>query len=168
MGAEPPDEYVRAWTERTAARPEPVRSRPESVVLFRVGAEWFALPTEVCEQVVPGCLVHTLPGRGGPVLRGIGSVGGELFLVISLAGLLAAPQPAAPSGRTMILRWLGSRYACPVDEVHGVHRFHPEDRLRTPDTAASTFTEGLFPWNGAIVARLAVEPLFGALERELS
>jgi len=164
------EEERREWTRRIAAPRAEERSTPESAFLFRVGGEWLALPTATCERVVDACVVHTLPHRRGEVLLGIGSIRGDLILTVSLAALLGIPREPAPAkGRTLVLDAAGARFAAPVDEVHGIHRYHPDERAPLPGTLAAeqSFTTHLLPWGGRMVGLLDAARLFEALERSV-
>ena len=43
----PPADYLRESTERVAAQKQTVEPGTKSVVIFRIGLEWLALPTSV-------------------------------------------------------------------------------------------------------------------------
>lgn len=87
-----------------------------SVVIFRLGDEWLALPTQTLQEVValgtavspasgdeaqapgidlpasalaPRCVIHSLPHRRGSVVLGLVNVRGELVICVSLGRLLS-------------------------------------------------------------------------------
>jgi chemotaxis-related protein WspD len=85
----------------------------------------------------------------------------------------AASAPAANGAipRLVVTQWQTGRLAFPVDEVHGVARLAREEILEPPATLAAsgtTFTTGLFQWQGRTVGFLDAEALFAALNRQLS
>ena len=63
-------------------------------MVFRIGAEWIGLPTDVFQEVAEECIVHTLPHRRGGVLAGLVNVRGELLLCVALEILLGM-EPAS-------------------------------------------------------------------------
>ncbi len=63
------------------------------------------------------------------------------------------------------------RAVCPVDEIHGIHQFHPQQAQDVPATvakSASTFTRKILPWRERSVGLLNHELLFIALKRSFA
>lgn len=148
-----------------AAATEP-EGGTESVTIFRIGTEWFALPTLALDEIVGARPVHTLPHKRNPALLGLVNVRGELVLCISMASLLISGQHDVENGRLIIVRHPGGRLACPVHEVHHTHHYSPDRLEPVPATvgrSASSLTRGLLSWRGRTVARLDEEALFDAL-----
>lgn len=143
------DSELRELTERIAAPLENGRAETESAFIFRAGSEWFAMPTRACERAIEKCIVHSVPHRRGGVLLGLGSVEGDLLPVVSLGVLLAARGDVSnTTGRVLLISWKQRRFAAPVDDVYGVHRYGPDDLLPLPATLAgnAAFTVGLLAW----------------------
>src|SRR5262249_15534027 len=82
-----PDGYLDEWTWRWSAPVEEAAADLESVLIFRLGEEWLALPVRVLLEVTPAKSVHRIPHRGG-LLAGLVNVRGELHLCVWLAQLL--------------------------------------------------------------------------------
>lgn len=165
-----PEDYRREWTERVAAPAALERARLESAFLFRVGPEWLALPTAVCDRVVDSWTLHSLPHLRSEAVLGLGSIRGELILAVSLGALLGLPSgTAAGGGRMLVLGRDSARFAAPVDEVYGIHRYDPTERTPLPRTVAAerAFTIGLLPWEGRTVGFLDAERVLDALHRSL-
>jgi chemotaxis-related protein WspD len=110
-----------------------------------------------------------VPHRRGGVLLGIGSVEGDLLPVVSLAALLHPRGTAGvtTSERILLINWKQRRFAAPVEDVHGVFRYHPEELLPPPATlaAGSAFVSGLLPWRNHSVGLLNPTRLFDGLVR---
>ncbi|MEO5510097.1 MAG: chemotaxis protein CheW [Longimicrobiales bacterium] len=159
-------EALREATERVAAPIASDRAKTESAFIFRVGAEWFALPTSACDSVIDPCSVHSVPHRSGGLLLGIGNVAGDIVLVISLPALLGigsvGPPDTSDSNRMLLFTWKRSPFALPVNEVAGVERFHPDDLVPAPNTlaGATAFTTSLLSWNGRMVGWLEPDRLY--------
>ena len=69
-----------------------------------------------------------------------------------------------------MIRREGVRVVCPVDEVHGIHRFHPRELKDVPTTVAKatvTYSTALLPWQGHSVGTLDDQLLFYTLKRSL-
>ncbi len=144
----------------------------ESAVIFRVGAEWFALSTLLLDEIVSLRAVHSLPHRRNPALLGLANVRGELVACVSIARLLvgeaAAPQP---QGRLIVVRHASGRLAFPVDEVQHTHRYRPDELRPVPATvakSASAFTRNLLLWRDRTVGCLDERLVLEALNRSLT
>jgi chemotaxis-related protein WspD len=177
LDGSPPGDYLQ---ERTAhfARPTAIdATETRSVVIFRVGSEWLALPTTVVVEVANLLPIHSLPHRQNGIVLGLGSVRGELLICVSLRevlGVAAAAEQrtdgATAHRRVLVIRREDVRAVCPVDEVHGIHRFHSKDLKEVPTTvarAAVNYSTALLAWRQHAVAMLDAELLFYTIKRSL-
>jgi chemotaxis-related protein WspD len=170
----PPD-YRRECTERFACGRQPAAPGKSSIVIFRLGREWLALPADVFQEVAERQRVHSLPHRLGLVL-GLVNIRGELLVCVSVARFLgvedaAAPQSLPARDRLLVANWSGHRFVFPADEVHGVHRLFAPEIKPPPMTVARTSpacTRGVFLWRQRPVGLLDANLLFSALNRSLS
>lgn len=167
LDRELPADYRR---EQTLHYAEPKRlTQPVriSVIIFRLGTEWFALPTTTLQEVAERRFLHTVPHRRHSLVLGLVNVRGELMICASLARLLGLEQtmpyvvtdrsesrvarnPTVPRfDRMLVTQWDGQRLVFPVDEVHGIHRLQ-RDEMKAPPAMISkstlTHTQGIFPW----------------------
>ena len=73
--------------------------------------------------------------------------------------------------RLLVARWDSQRVVFPVDEVHGIQRFEP-DQLREPPATLSksgtSYTKGVLPWRNSVAGWLDAELLFPALNGNLA
>jgi chemotaxis-related protein WspD len=170
----PPADYQRYWTEYFSAERKRAAPGRISAVIFRIGAEWFALSTRAFQEVTERRAIHSLPHRGNGVVLGLTNVRGELLVCVSLGKLLGVDPAAAPaeSGqRLVVAEWQGSLVTFPVDEVHGVHRFHPQDLHEVPATVARAnpaLTQSILTWKDRKVGCLDEESLFSTINRSLA
>jgi chemotaxis-related protein WspD len=180
LDADVPDGYFADRTAHVAeaAHVEEVDDT-RSVVIFRVASEWLALPTSVVIEVANLLPIHSLPHRQNGVVLGLASVRGELLVCVSLSHVVAGePLAAAKHGsgatayrRLLVIRREAVRLVCPVDEVHGIHRFHPRELKGVPTTVAKatvTYSTALLPWQGHSVGTLDDQLLFYTLKRSLA
>src|SRR5262245_44491396 len=65
LDAPSPPGYLDEWTDRLAAPPELAASDLQSVLVFRLGEEWLALPARVLVEVTTPRPVRRVPHRGG-------------------------------------------------------------------------------------------------------
>ena len=176
-----PEGYLDFWTERIARPRQEQRKGTRSVVIFRIGEEWLALPAEIFWEVAELRPIHTLPHRKDALVLGLTAIRGELLICIALPRLLgfdaAVAAPAVRSqGRSVYERLLvvgqsGERVVFPVHEVHAGVRYHPDDLQPVPATVAQSttpFTTGLLAWEGRNVGVLDEALLFYALGRQLA
>ncbi|XHR27423.1 MAG: chemotaxis protein CheW [Chthoniobacteraceae bacterium] len=179
-----PEGYRESWTERVAHARAPKLAGTRSIVIFRVGAEWLALPTACFLEVAQLRPIHSLPHRSGALVRGLTVIRGELVTCISLAHLLGVNVANAPEaepvkaakGRNAYERLLvvgreGERVVFAVDEVHSGVRYHPNDLKPIPSTVSQStysYTQGLLEWEGHSVGVLDDSLLFYTLGRQLA
>ena len=173
LHGEPPADYLREWTERLARpRPDAESVKTLSVMIFRLGAEWFALPSAVFQEVAEPRPVHSLPHRRGKILRGLVNIRGELVMCVSLGGALHVEETPAGAGRErlLVVATPDGRLAFAVAEVHGIERFAPDQVQPVPGTlalASGRFTRGILPWQDRRVGYVDDASLFQNLNRSL-
>lgn len=175
LDAPSPEGYQEEWTRRLAAPVEEADRDLTSVLIFRLGEEWLALPVAVLVEVTTTRAVHRVPHRGG-LLAGLVNIRGELHLCAHLDALLGitrsvpATGPARPgtSGRARLLvtRQGGERWVFPVDEVDQVHRVAARELAEVPATlgrALGRMARGVFSWRERAVGVLDEGRVFTAL-----
>jgi chemotaxis-related protein WspD len=179
LDADAPESYLADRTAHFLAAAPENDAETRSVVIFRVASEWLALPTAVVIEVSNLLPIHSLPHRRNGVVLGLASVRGELLVCVSLRQIVgAAPLAAAAHPdhdavypRLLVVRREAVRVVCPVDEVHGIHRFHPRELKELPTTVAKatvTYSTALLAWRGHSVGTLDDQLLFYTLRRSLA
>jgi chemotaxis-related protein WspD len=174
-----PAGYLTEWTRHVAAEKPPPEAGARSAVIFRIGAEWLALPTAMFREVVGARPLHSLPHRRNGVVLGLVNIRGELQVCVSLRQILrldhSAAEPAdrltASDPRLLVLHHEGSGAVCPADEVFGVERYYPRQLLPVPATAAkavSTYTGAILSWRQKSVGLLDAQLLFHTIDRSLA
>jgi len=174
----PPADYLREWTQALAeAKDEDQAEDALSVLIFRLGREWLALPTHVCQEVAEMRPIHILPHRSGPVLLGLVNIRGQIRLCVSLRELLGL-EPAGDSGQTtnpknsrclVVIAGGSDHWVLLVDELHGIQRFQLSAVRDAPVTvakAAPGLMKGVIEWRDSGVGYLDDELLFLALRKE--
>jgi chemotaxis-related protein WspD len=172
-----PADYRREWTVHLARKRTPGAPVKQSAVLFRIGPEWLALPTRSFQEVAEPRPVHSLPHRRQGVVLGIINVRGQLLICVSLSRLLGletesgAARSSGVGARLVVAEWQGKLLAFPVDEVHGIYRYHASELRPPPATLAEAgvnFTRDLLVWRDKFAACLDEETLFASLNRSLA
>lgn len=171
--------YREEWTGYFAEKRAPAAGSRMSVVVFRVGAEWLALPAYSLQEIAEQRPIHSIPHRTRGVVLGLVNIRGELLVCVSVARLLGLDPTGAPEGvfvygtRLLVFAWGAERLTFPADDVHGIHRLHPEEVTRpaaraSRPGAAPSLTRGVFSRGQKIVGLLDPETLFSTLNRSLA
>lgn len=170
-------DYRHEWALHFARPKSALAPGAISVVLFRVGTEWLALPTRSFQEVAELRRIHSIPHRRKGTLLGLVNVRGELVVCLSLARVLGLQHAAKTDAdrtvyeRLLVANWESHRAVFPVDEVHGVHRFDPDQLREPPATLAksgTSYTKGVLPWKGRLAICLDAEALFPALSQSIA
>jgi chemotaxis-related protein WspD len=136
------EEYIDLSTAYYAAPRETEGVVASSCFVFRVGAEWLAIPTKLLDEVVEATATHSLPHRRGTVGVGLVSVRGDIIVHVSLAGLLGIANDKSSSTttarrgarRVVVLADAAGRIAISVDEIMGFHSYDPAASRAVPST----------------------------------
>jgi chemotaxis-related protein WspD len=173
-----PEYYLDDWARLLAAPVEPADSEDLSLLIFRLGDEWLALPTLVVAEVTAPRLVHRIPHRSGETLVGMVNLRGQLQLQISMHGLLGveaterhrAPGVPGRPGETLrlvVIRRDGQTWVFEADEVLGVQRFSRGGLHNVPSTLANpanSFSQAVISWRGKSLGFLDDQRVFAALK----
>lgn len=157
-------------------------SESRSVLVFRLGREWFALPASCCQQVLIPVPAHTLPHRANATLLGVVNVEGQMLLKVSLREILdyqlgTAQLGSGQSGPKVYPRMVviertaadePETWVFDVDELEGIQTVL-EDRLEAVaagvTAANSACTHRVFVWAEQRVSLLDDNRLFEALRQ---
>jgi len=158
-----------------------VGAEMQSVIVFRVRTEWYAISTAVCQEIAEARPIHSLPHRRDAAVLGVVNVRGGLLVCISLAAILGATALAAgiptPSRRRaaapclLVARRAAGAVVFPVDEVQGMERFLIRDLRDVPATVAharASYTRALVPLGDRSAGLLDESRLFCAVDRALA
>ena len=179
-----PVDFLSAATEHFARMARTAAAQGagvQSIIVFRVRAEWFAIRTAACLEVAELRVIHSLPFRRDAAVLGLTNVRGELMVCISLAAILGvtAQSETAPkrtrhgavAQRLLVARGEAGSIVFPVDEVQGVERFGAEDLKEIPATVAqaqASHTQALLRFGDRTVGLLDEQLLFYSVERSLA
>ncbi|HEB85860.1 MAG TPA: purine-binding chemotaxis protein CheW [Gammaproteobacteria bacterium] len=173
-----PAEYQQEWTE-VYAREERVRQPGgySSVVIFRLGEEWFALASRLIGEVARMKPIHRLPHVDSSIVKGLVNIRGELKICVSLGEVLGLEKVSLTRvgehvvfDRIIIAHHDDGQFVFPVSEVHGIHHYQDENLGGVPVTvskATATYTLGVLNWEDRCVACLDHELLFYSLNKKL-
>ncbi len=116
-----------------------------SIIIFRLGVEYFSLPAKVFETVTESRPVHRLPHVNNPYVKGVVNIAGKVCLCHSLTTVLAVDACCDESGkkkekerhaykRLIVVNLGEGRYVFPVDEVKGMAGYRPAQLKPAPAT----------------------------------
>jgi chemotaxis-related protein WspD len=171
LDVEAPSPYTEEWTRHVAAEKPAARVETLAVVIFRIAAEWLALPSAIFKEIAGDRLIHSLPHRRNGALLGVVNIRGELLVCTSLKYILGVDAAAAAAGsvrRMLVIQQNDARTVCPVDEVHGIEKFPLQDFKQVPATiagAAVTYSQAVLFWKRRSVGVLDADLLFHSLNR---
>lgn len=173
LDAAVPEAYLAEHARLYAQAKVLAKPGARSVMIFRLGTEWLALPTTVFGEVAPLRAVHSLPHQRDNVVAGVTSIRGELLVCVSLAtalGIAAAPA-SGTTARFAVVSREGDRFVFAADEIAELYRFDDGDLSPVPATLAlaqARYTRGMLAWRTQSVGILDDQLLFYTLNRCLA
>lgn len=178
LGGDAPAGYLEQWTAHFSREKQVEEKDTHSALIFRIGAEWLALPVHFFKEVSDPKPIHILPHRRNNIVLGIVNIRGELLICVSLAEVLhlektAANKAATPSQHPylLVISHEGHRLVFPVDEVRGIQHYSQSFVKKVPATVANavaTYSTGILPWGNKSVGCLDGQLLFYTLNKSLS
>lgn len=185
---EAPEGYVASWARLLEQPEQKAETDALTVLVFRIGSEWLALPIGVLVEVTSLRTLHRIPHREGTVLEGLVNVRGQLQVCVSLHRLLGVntavtdikPVPdrlpadsqgqGAVTKRLLVVEQQGirrsDRWVFGVDEVAGVQNVEQSAMRTTPSTvnqSSARFCRTLFKAEDRTVGMLDEARIFDNL-----
>ena len=151
LDREPNTAHIQDWQAQQAV-PATLRARAQtSVVVFRLGPEWLALPTRLLREIIEPMPAHRVPHRHDSRFMGLINVRGELIPCIDLGRVLSLGhdpiQNSKAWARMLIVERNAEAWAFRVDDVEGIQRV-PDSALRPPPvtvgSGSPSFTAQIF------------------------
>jgi chemotaxis-related protein WspD len=178
LGAELPEDYLGRWTTHFATEPEVESRQLQAALIFRIGAEWLAMSPTNLQEIAEGRPIHSVPRGRSNTLLGLANIRGELLVCLALdrvLGLEKTGSEKSSSKRAIYRRMVvagchGSRFVFPVEEVHGIHWFNPNELKEVPSTvtkAQTAYFRGILIWQNKSVGCLDDRLLFNMLNESL-
>ncbi len=176
LDGELPDGYRDQWARHFAPPREVQAQDATSMLIFRLGAEWLALPASSVAEIVDQRPIHSLPHPRRDMVLGLVNVRGELLACVSLAGLLGlGPAQGAEDARgayprLLVIQGEGGRLIFPTDEVHGIQRCERGELREAPVTVAKSrtpYASAVFSWRERTVGLLDAQLVHYGLSRSL-
>jgi len=170
--------YIDEWTNNLKKPRSNDDQNQQSALVFRIGDEWFALPSIIIREITQCDKHHSLPHRKNQILRGLVNVRGDLLLSVSLGYLFKLNKTEAleiknkvTHERYIVISDKGELFAFPVSEVKETLKYDPDELQNTPSTVnnnSSNFIKGVIEQKNIHIGLLDSELLFSALHRNIS
>ena len=167
-------EYIAQRTKSYSSEISKTVTKHCSVLVFRIGLEWFCLPTKFCHSIENRSAVHSIPRYSNQILLGLVNIRGTLQLCFSLHTVLqVAPDHNRPTAsisvykRLLVLGHNQHQYTFPVDEVAGIERIDDINLEKLPATLnqhQAAFVKGVVKMADRRIAYLNAMQLFESLE----
>jgi chemotaxis-related protein WspD len=175
----PDAEYIKQWTESLQQPPSVEQdSNLLSVLIFRLGKEWFALPTILFKEIAHRRPVHSIPHRRNKIFQGLVNLNGELKLYVALHELLEIDTTLSffssrlpyQNNRMVAIARGKELWVFPVDEIEGIDQWNLlkiENVPMTISKSAAPYIKGIMNIENKKVGLLDEELLFASLNRSL-
>ena len=149
-----------------------------SVMILRIGDEWFALPSGLCQMVTEDKPIHSIPHQRNNLIKGIVNISGEVQLCFSLGTLLGVKEGVDKPiighrglyNCLIVLIQEGKRYVFPVSEFRGLHRYNKKELQSTPATIkndTADFLIGVIGLDNLNIGCLDTNIVFNSLEKKI-
>ncbi len=137
-----PSGYLSQWRKEISEKEVFDNLKENSVLIFRVGHEWFALPSAVLGEIANERTIHRIPRNMNRFISGIVNINGEIKVCYSLSELLGLSRVSGENKkedkhkpRRMVVIDLDEKdYVFLVDEVKGLYLYGDSDLLPVPST----------------------------------
>ena len=120
--------YLKEWRRTLAAEKQKENNNLKAVLIYRVGDEWFALPTGCLQEITEKKVVHRIPRNTNSSISGVVNIGGEVRVCYSFGSILGVKNYTkykddsfiANGGRFIVAVFDGLTYVFFVDQVSGL------------------------------------------------
>lgn len=168
--------YLKEWKKTLSTTKKKENVDNKSVLIFRVGGEWFALPASTMQEITEVKTVHRIPSNKSYDISGVVNIGGEIRICYSLVSIFGIKMPhnnerkynAVINGRFIVAVLGNNCYVFPVDQVSGLCWYNDSDVLPVPATleyAGNNMLLGVINHNKNNVAVLDADMFRRNLER---
>ena len=172
------EDYIKEWSEIISRPRENVETELISVLIFRIGDEWFALPNQIVKEITHCSNHHSLPHRKNEVLRGLVNIRGELLLCVSLGYLFELNKSEKETNnqphiheRYIVIEEGDDSFVFPVSEVKNILRYNPKDLKSAPSTMQGISRQhiiGLIDYKGSNIGILDSDSILDSLRKNVS
>lgn len=129
------------------------RDGPERLLVFRVGAERFAVALSAVREVVDAPAINRLPDAA-PSLLGVAMVRDELMPLYDARVILDVEQPGVAPGAALLFSADGRRVGLAIDDVFDPVMVEAQELRPMPGGGTDAIVRGLVRRGGDLIAVL--------------
>lgn len=137
-----PSGYLSQWRKEIAENNDTNESTLNSVLVFRIGVEWFAFPTTIMNEVANERSIHKIPRNMNSYISGIVNINGEVNVCYSLGEILGLHSDSTMdiedmgrnTRRLIVIEIEAVNYVFLVDYVKGILWYGNSDICPVPAT----------------------------------
>jgi len=123
-----------------------------SCIVFRSENEWFAINTNVLNEICEVSEIHSIPHNRNPLISGMVNVRGEIEICIAFNELhqQKSQQDSVGKSRMLVINLESGRYVYRADEVMGIFKIDNNSIRPAPSSVAATsshYVNGIFDYN---------------------
>ena len=140
-----PEGYANEWADILAEKKTHKDNNLRSAVVFRLGAEWLALPVNLINEITLLKGIYEIPHNKNNKIKGMVNIRGELIICMSLGNLLGVEKPdddlideEHSINRLIMIREKNGHVVFPVSEIDGIIYYDQEKLATPPDTIKNT------------------------------
>ena len=123
------------WTDQIAQIKKEIDKTDLSILTFRLGDVWLALPTLIYSQISPVGYTHKIPHKTAESGLKLTNVSGVLYVSVCLSRFLGLNEfKSTQTDRNMLVSFYGSNYVFQTNEIGGVYRVDSAN-LKTVESA---------------------------------
>lgn len=149
--AQIPADFEAQWTNQCEQHKSSRLKPKNSVFVFRLGREWFALPVQALSEILHVRKIHRIPHRSDGFVLGLSNVRGQLKICFSLQKLLGDDERIKDhhigetklQSRQIVVNLDHDIFVFPVSETADVLRFD-DDELTVSSLLSGRLAPALF------------------------
>lgn len=176
LDREIPDESIAEWQASYQLEKAATVQSSESIITFKLGKEWLAIPVKVLDEITHIKPIHTIPHQKSRAVKGLVNIRGILTICFDLGILLNITNAKNcenqhnANRRLLIINAHSKKYAILVNEATHTSRYTPENLSQTPATLkkdSSNIITGVLQQGNKKVAIIDPELMFAKMEHHL-
>lgn len=149
---EPSEIYLENWNKIISKSKEEETKNIFSVMVFRLGNEWFGINTKCLAEITELKPVHSIPLRNDKYLKGIVNIRGEIQICVSLHNFLEIDNNELNNDqenknkvykRMLVIQKDNTKWVFQADEIMGMIKFNEKDIHKLPVTIDKSFVHYL-------------------------
>ena len=170
------DEYIAEWQASYQLEKPVVAQSSESIITFKLGKEWLAIPVKILDEITHIKPIHTIPHQKSSAVKGLVNIRGILTICFDLEVLLnisnakSSENQSNHNARLLIVNTRSKKYAILANEATHTSQYTRESLKQTPATLkkdSSNIITGVLQQGDKKIAIIDPELMFVKMEHHL-